>query len=99
MKFEVTMYVQAFKIHIAEQMATSPRKEFFLLFYYHTCVIVHYTVCAVNMLLVLFIFFSSAGYMYIDKPCDGDSKHAFFIGPISLVANNTYTVTGCFYLD
>jgi hypothetical protein len=40
--------------------------------------------CAINMLLVLFTFFSSA---VKNKPCDGDLKHAFILGPFSKVAN------------
>ncbi len=59
--------------------------DFLYIFYQHPCVAIHYTyVCAVNMLPVLFIFFSS---QVKNKPRDGDLKHTFILGLTSFVAN------------
>jgi hypothetical protein len=42
------------------QRATTPSKGFFFILFSHMCSYM-YIICAINMLLVLFMFFSSAG--------------------------------------
>ncbi len=65
--------------------ATSPSKYLFQ-FYYNSHTYAAFVVDVVNMFRANHIFL----FWRLKKPCDGGMKHAFILGPISLVVNNRH---------